>query len=189
MAAPRGSIWVVLLVTVLGVTGSARSPAMTSGAVAVAVETVAADATATATAARVHYRAPLTGALVVIHPFELPPTPYAAGHRGVDLLALAAQPVYSAAAGRVTFAGSVAGRGLVVVVHPDGISTEYEPLTPLVGSGQAVGQGEAIGRVEGTRKGCAPNGCLHWGARRDGGYLDPMSLLRPLGVVRLLPWP
>ena len=30
--------------------------------------------------------------------------------------------------------------------------------------------------------------CLHWGARRGDTYLDPLSLLRPLGPVRLLPW-
>jgi hypothetical protein len=29
--------------------------------------------------------------------------------------------------------------------------------------------------------------CVHWGARRDGIYFDPMSLLGALGIVRLLP--
>ncbi|MEO6502329.1 MAG: M23 family peptidase, partial [Jatrophihabitantaceae bacterium] len=45
-----------------------------------------------------------------------------------------------------------------------------------------------IGVVRGAHRSCAPAPCLHWGARRGEAYLDPMSLLRPLGVVRLLPW-
>jgi murein DD-endopeptidase MepM/ murein hydrolase activator NlpD len=89
----------------------------------------------------------------------------------------------------VTFAGPVAGRGVVVIAHPDGVRTEYEPVQPQVEVGAAVQGGEPIGRLAGRHPGCAPRRCLHWGARRGDTYLDPMSLLRPLGPVRLLPWP
>ena len=57
-------------------------------------------------------------------------TPYAAGHRGVDLAATSSQPVLAARGGRVQFAGPVAGRGVVVIAHADGIRTEYEPVCP-----------------------------------------------------------
>ena len=138
--------------------------------------------------ATVRYRAPITGRVVVVRPFERPPTPYAAGHRGADLAAATAGLVLAAGAGRVSFAGPVAGRGVVVLVHPDGVSTEYEPLTPLVHAGQQVVLGQPIGRLRGKHGSCAVDACLHWGARRAGEYFDPMLLLRPLGPVRLLPW-
>ena len=90
--------------------------------------------------------------------------------------------------GVVRFAGQVAGRGVVVLVHPDGISTEYEPVAVAVMRGQRVVRGQRIGTVHGRHRGCAPASCLHWGARRGTAYLDPTTLVQPLGVVRLLPW-
>jgi murein DD-endopeptidase MepM/ murein hydrolase activator NlpD len=129
------------------------------------------------------YRLPVPGG-VVVRPFEPPPGPYAPGHRGVDLAP--AGPVLAAGAGTVTVAGSVAGRGVVVIAHPDGISTEYEPVTATVTVGERVAAGQLVGTVTGLHGTCLA-ACLHWGARRGGTYLDPMRLLRPLGVVRLLP--
>ncbi|HST46452.1 M23 family metallopeptidase [Jatrophihabitans sp.] len=133
------------------------------------------------------YRAPLA-AVRVLRPFSPPPDRYGPGHLGVDLAAPAGVAVQATGDGVVRFAGPVAGRGVVVVLHPDGISTEYEPLAVAVRAGQPVSAGQRLGTVAGVHRGCAPAGCLHWGARRGGSYLDPMSLLRPLGVVRLLPW-
>ena len=135
------------------------------------------------------YVPPLSGRLRVLRAFEPPPKPYAAGHRGVDLDAVVAAPVLAAGAGQVTFAGQVAGRGLVVIRHADGISTEYEPLAPLVTSGQAVARGQPIGRLSGQHDRWPAGRCLHWGARRGDAYLDPLLLLLALGPVRLLPWP
>jgi len=126
--------------------------------------------------------------LRVLRGFEPPPSPYGPGHRGVDLAVSPGQAVHTAAAGVVGFVGPVAGRGVVVIVHPDGVSTEYEPLAPAVTAGAAVTAGEVIGRVVGSHDGCPPEACLHWGARRGDSYFDPLTLLRPLGPVRLLPW-
>jgi hypothetical protein len=95
--------------------------------------------------------------------------------------------VFAAASGTVGFSGQVAGRRVLVIIHPDGISTEYEPIHPLVESGSSVRRGQIIGRLDGAHGECAPDRCLHWGARRDGRYLDPLGLLTPLGPVRLLP--
>ncbi len=134
------------------------------------------------------YRAPVLP-LRVLRGFEPPTTRYSAGHRGVDLALDPAGDgiVRAAGAGTVSFAGSVAGRGLVVLLHPDGIRTEYEPLRPAVARGHHVEAGDVLGTVSGRHPGC-PTSCLHWGARRGTVYLDPLQLLRPLGPVRLLPW-
>jgi murein DD-endopeptidase MepM/ murein hydrolase activator NlpD len=136
----------------------------------------------------VTYQAPLAGRVLIVAGFQPPPTPYAAGHRGVDLATVNDQVVRAAAAGVVTFAGSVAGRGVVVIAHADGVRTEYEPVTPTVPSGRSVAAGQPIGRVRGVHRSCSPGRCLHWGASRDGVYFDPLSLLLPLGPVRLMPW-
>ncbi len=126
--------------------------------------------------------------LRVVRGFEQPAGPYGPGHRGVDLAAASGDPVRAAAVGSVTFAGSVAGRGVVVVQHADGVRTEYEPVRPAVRAGAVVVRGQALGVVAGRHASCAPSTCLHWGARRGAVYLDPLTLLRPLGPVRLLPW-
>jgi murein DD-endopeptidase MepM/ murein hydrolase activator NlpD len=155
-----------------GVAGSAQSGAASGPALPTAVA----------------YVPPLPGTLRVVHPFEPPPTPYSAGHRGVDLATRPAAIVRAAADGRVIFAGAVAGRGVVVLLHADGVSTEYEPVTPSVRAGQDIARGAPVGRVSGSHEGCLPDECLHWGARHAGVYFDPLSLLGELGVVRLLPW-
>jgi murein DD-endopeptidase MepM/ murein hydrolase activator NlpD len=124
----------------------------------------------------------------VVRPFAPPTTRFGPGHLGVDLSVTPGSAVRAAGAGIVTFAGSVAGRGLVVVLHADGVSTEYEPLRPIASAGTTVRRGQVLGRVSGTHGNCAPGRCLHWGARRGDDYLDPLLLLRPLGPVRLLPW-
>ncbi len=143
--------------------------------------------------AGVTYTAPVSPVRVV-RPFAPPARRYGRGHLGVDLAVPRGAPVHAAASGVVRFAGSVAGRGLVVVVHPDGISTEYEPLRVEVRTGQTVTPTSVLGRVHGTHTTpdptrCPPDSCVHWGAKRGGTYLDPLGLLRPLGPVRLLPYP
>lgn len=136
--------------------------------------------------AAVSYASPVSP-MRVLRRFSAPATPYGPGHRGVDLAAPPGSPVRSAADGVVSFAGPVAGRGVVVVAHRDGVSTEYEPVNATVRTGQAIMRGQPIGFVSGLHAGC-PGRCLHWGAKRDGTYLDPLTLLGPLGVIRLLPW-
>jgi murein DD-endopeptidase MepM/ murein hydrolase activator NlpD len=130
---------------------------------------------------------PLAGQPTVSRPFDAPPTPYAAGHRGVDLQAAPGDPVLSAGAGVVAFAGLVAGRPVVSVQHADGLRTTYEPVQPLVAAGQQVTRGAPLGVLVGGHAGCPATACLHWGLRRGETYLDPLLLLRP-PRVRLLPW-
>ena len=131
---------------------------------------------------------PLPGRPEVARAFDPPVTPYAAGHRGVDLAGAAGSPVLAAGAGVVAFAGLVAGRPVVSVVHPGGLRTTYEPVQPTVAAGQAVARGTPLGLLVPGHAGCPAEACLHWGLRRGEAYLDPLSLLRP-PRVRLLPWP
>ncbi len=135
------------------------------------------------------YWAPLPG-VRVLRGFDPPVNFYGAGHLGVDLATRPGAVVRAAGTGVVRFAGAIAGRGVVVLEHPDGIRTEYEPLRPAPGitPGAAVQRGARIGVIDGTHAGCRPGRCLHWGARRGDAYLDPLTLLLPLGPVRLLPW-
>ncbi|MEO3767967.1 M23 family metallopeptidase, partial [Streptomyces sp. B5E4] len=134
------------------------------------------------------------GRPVVERGFEPPRSPYGPGHRGVDLRAGAGLPVRAAAAGRVSFAGRVAGRGVLAVDHPGTgrppLRTTYEPVVPAVRKGERVRAGQVVGHLQGGGYHCA-TACLHWGLRRGPAYLDPLSLLPPrlltAGHARLLP--
>lgn len=132
---------------------------------------------------------PLAPPPAVVRPFRAPPTPWGAGHRGVDLAAVVGQPVLSAGAGRVTFAGLVAGRGVVVVTHSGGLRTTYEPVERRAAVGSFVATGGPLGVVSdvGLLSHCAPAVCLHWGLRDAARYLDPLTLLGR-GPPVLLPW-
>ncbi|MEI4272738.1 peptidoglycan DD-metalloendopeptidase family protein [Klenkia sp. LSe6-5] len=133
------------------------------------------------------YGWPLAGDPVVTRPFDPPAHVYGPGHRGVDLSGVAGEPVLAAGAGVVAFAGSVAGRPVVSVDHPDGVRTTYEPVAPVVAAGQVVTRGSPLGVLQPGHTGCPADACLHWGARVGQTYLDPLALLTP-PRVRLLPW-
>lgn len=120
---------------------------------------------------------PLEPDPAVVRSFHAPPTPWSAGHRGVDLAAAPGTPVRAAGAGRVTFSGLVAGRGVVVVMHPDGLRTSYEPVDHRAAAGTVVQAGDVLGRLAGAGGHCAPAACLHWGLRRGEVYLDPLALV------------
>ena len=121
----------------------------------------------------------------VVARFDPPTTPYGAGHRGVDLAGAAGQRVHAALPGRVTFAGRLAGRGVVVVSHGD-TRTTYEPVTASVTVGEVVARGAPIGTLELVGSHCFPRACLHWGWLRGETYLDPLRLVGA-GPVRLVP--
>ncbi|MGW2327222.1 M23 family metallopeptidase [Streptomyces sp. NPDC001700] len=130
----------------------------------------------------------------VLRVWRPPPAPWAAGHRGVDLAARAGQPVRAAGTGRVSFAGPVAGRGVLTIelsgTGKPPLRTSYEPVRATVARGARVAAGQVVGVVEAGPFHCAA-GCLHWGLRRGDRYLDPLSLLPPSmlrgGPSRLLP--
>jgi murein DD-endopeptidase MepM/ murein hydrolase activator NlpD len=121
----------------------------------------------------------------VLRRFAVGPQPWSPGHRGVDLGARVGQPVLSAGAGVVSFAGPVAGRGVAAVLHAGGLRTTYEPVTSQVRAGDAVAAGDALGSLAPGPH--CPGACLHWGALRGDVYVDPLSLLRPPAPPVLLP--
>lgn len=121
----------------------------------------------------------------VVGAFAPPATAYGSGHRGVDLLGHVGQPVHAAEAGTVTYAGKLAGRGVVVVDH-GATRTTYEPVTATVHTGDEVAGGATIGTLELFGSHCFPRSCLHWGLIEGDRYLDPLSLVGPTRV-RLLP--
>ncbi|WP_460515673.1 murein hydrolase activator EnvC family protein [Flindersiella endophytica] len=128
---------------------------------------------------------PLAPRPQVIRRFEPPDSPWGPGHRGVDLLATARQPVRAAAAGTVTFAGVIAGRGVVAITHGS-VRTTYEPVNPHVHLGDHLTAGTPLGDLQPIATHCAPRTCLHWGALRGTTYIDPLQLLAA-GRPRLLP--
>ena len=129
---------------------------------------------------------PLTPVPEVVARFDPPAQPWGPGHRGVDLLGVPGARVRAALPGTVTFAGSLAGRGVVVVDH-GATRTTYEPVRAGVSVGAAVPAGGALGSLETARSHCAPRACLHWGWIEGAEtYLDPLRLVGG-GPVRLLP--
>lgn len=120
----------------------------------------------------------------VVRRFEPPEHTYGPGHRGVDLLGSPGQPVAAALPGTVSYAGLLAGRGVVVVDHGP-TRTTYEPVTATVPVGTVVAAGQQVGTLEPGH--CRPRTCLHWGWREGETYLDPLRLVGA-GPVRLLPW-
>ncbi|MFC4494082.1 murein hydrolase activator EnvC family protein [Streptomyces ovatisporus] len=127
--------------------------------------------------------------------WEPPPSPWASGHRGVDLAAGRGRPVRSVGDGRVSFSGTVAGRGVLSIelsgTGDPPVRTTYEPVRASVREGEKVRAGQVVATVAENASHCH-DGCLHWGARRDERYLDPLSLLPPgllhNGPSRLLPF-
>lgn len=132
--------------------------------------------------------APLPQPLQVVRAFDPPALRWDAGHRGVDLKGGVGATVRAAGAGRISYAGLLAGRGVVVVVHGD-LRTTYEPVAAAVKVGQTVAPGDPIGALDSGHDPWRPSsGVLHWGLVRGQTYLDPLTLLSGVRPVRLLPW-
>ena len=131
----------------------------------------------------------------VLRNWSPPLTPWAAGHRGVDLAAKPGRPVRAAATGRVTHAGQVAGRGVLTIELSNSgkppLRTTYEPVRPSVQKGDLVRAGQTIGVLGPKGTSHCSKRCLHWGLLRGDRYLNPLSLLPPhllrTGRIRLLP--
>ncbi|ADG74381.1 Peptidase M23 [Cellulomonas flavigena DSM 20109] len=136
------------------------------------------------------YRAPLDGAVHVERAFDLPAAPWLPGHRGIDLATVTGATVRAPADGVVVFAGPVAGRGVLSVLHGDGRRSSLEPIRSEVSVGSRVRAGDPLGTVDGHTHGhprTAP--VLHWGVRDGEEYVDPWALLPGRGPVVLLPVP
>ncbi|WP_284294761.1 murein hydrolase activator EnvC family protein [Luteimicrobium album] len=170
----------LLLVLVTGGAGGGAARAEAPGA-ALASDAGAAPAPVSDT----RYRVPVPGA--VVRAFDPPAVRWGSGHRGVDLAAAAGDVVRAPAAGVVAFAGTVAGRGVLTLLHDDGLRSSFEPVTTVLRVGDRVAQGDAVATVDQPGGGghCLPASCLHWGVRRGETYLDPMALVATDPIVLL----
>lgn len=128
---------------------------------------------------------PVAAPIRIISPFRAPPTPYEAGHRGIDVETDVAAPVVASAPGVVSFAGMVAGRPVVAIDHGGGVVSAVEPVAALVEAGATVAPGDQIGTVA-TGGHCGWR-CLHFGVRIDGEYVSPFLFLGGLPRAVLLP--
>lgn len=127
---------------------------------------------------------PLAPRPAVVRVFDKPEHDWLPGHRGVDLAGSRGQAVLAAGDGIVVFAGIVAGKPVVSIDHPGGLRTTYEPVTASITVGRRLTRGTVIGVLDDGHPPCSP--CLHWGARRDGEYVDPLGLIHR-APIRLKP--
>lgn len=98
-------------------------------------------------------------------------------HSGVDIAAPQGTPVHAMKAGRVSFAGTMSGYGLAVIIdHGRDLRTLYGHLSRIaVASGDVVDRDTVIGHVGATGNATAPH--LHFEIRRWGTWHDPVPLL------------
>ena len=160
------------------------------------------------TASRLHYRSPTAESRPrVIRPFEKPTQRWSAGHRGVDLaVPVNDRRVYAPAPGKVVFSGTVVNRTVLVIAHPDGRRSTFEPMDEALPVGTTVAAGDVIGTIAGAADGNSERPyrrcstlCLYWGVRQGGArgdgsgktaeYINPMSLLGSKKPSILLPVP
>ena len=130
-----------------------------------------------------YWRWPVDPPRSVLRPFIAPETPYAPGHRGIDIRAPAGT-VFAPASGVVHFAGTVVDRPVLSINHGDGVLSSYEPVTSTLTAGDAVSRGDPIGIVQ---SGHCVSLCLHFGVRVDGQYVSPLAWLGGIPNSVLLP--
>jgi len=126
------------------------------------------------------YQPPTDGA--VLDPFRPPPQPWLAGNRGIEYRTDPGSVLVAIGPGVVAFAGPVAGRLVVSIVHPDGLRsslTGVAAVSVAVGATVLAGAPVAIAAER-----------VHLGVRRGDAYLDPATLWGTVaggGHVRLVP--
>lgn len=142
---------------------------------------------------------PLTGVSpgAILAVFDPPGSPFGSGHRGVDFPASQGQQVTAVGSGIVSFAGSIAGKPVISVelsrsVDSSGmpVRATYEPVSPLVSTGDFVYAGTVIGLVDFSNgnAGHCRGSCLHFGLKvmvePTPNYLNPVILWRSSALLR-----
>lgn len=121
----------------------------------------------------------------IVAPYDAPAHAFAAGHRGIDVLAPVGTLLRAPADGVVAFVGIVVDRGVVTIDHGDGHVSSLEPVEPVVTLGTSVRAGDVVAVA--AVGGHAEPGSVHFGVRRHARYIDPLELLGPLPRAVLLP--
>jgi murein DD-endopeptidase MepM/ murein hydrolase activator NlpD len=114
-----------------------------------------------------------------------PATPYAAGHRGIDIRAAEGAEIRAPADGVVHFAGVVVDRPVLSIDHGGSVLSSYEPVETPLHEGEVVRRGQVIGTLRAGH--CASGACLHFGVRIDGDYVSPLLFLGGQPRAVLLP--
>ena len=97
-------------------------------------------------------------------------------HDGVDIGAPMGTPVKSVLAGVVKQAGWAGGYGNMVTILSGAIEMFYAHMSEILTQvGAMVRAGQIIGKVGSTGASTGPH--LHWGAKKDGRSVDPLSLV------------
>jgi murein DD-endopeptidase MepM/ murein hydrolase activator NlpD len=137
---------------------------------------------------------PVTGPL--LRGFDQRAGPYGPGHRGIDIAAPVGELVRAPTAGRVVFAGPVAGVNWVTLVVAPGVLVTLGPLLDPVVSATRVRSKAPVGRIApghtATREAPttpAATAALHLSVRVDGVYVDPLVHLVDRPRPRLVPLP
>ena len=134
---------------------------------------------------------PVDAPVRLVNQYRQPNSDYSAGHRGVDYLVSQRQSVIAPADGQVWFAGKVAQRPLLSLLHDGGYLTEFEPVCTDLKKGERVFAGQEIAQVcqaEANYLQHCPNAiCLHFSMRYEGKYLSPIVFIGGLNPSRLLP--
>lgn len=122
-----------------------------------------------------------------LRPFARPPSPWGAGHRGVDLGPLSVGATIRAPTeGEISFAGVVVDRPVLSIRHGNGYLSSFEPVETTREVGDRVSRGDPVGRLTAGVDHCEVP-CLHWGVRLYGEYINPLLLTGDLEPSVLLP--
>lgn len=122
----------------------------------------------------------------IVQAYAAPPSPYAAGHRGIDLAVEPGTPVVAPSDATVHFAGVVVDRPVLTLDHGSGVLSSYEPLVAEgLRVGDVVARGDPLGVVS-TGAHCSSI-CLHVGVRVDGAYVSPLLFFDRVPHSVLLP--
>lgn len=149
-------------------------------------------ATSPATLSAARWVWPIDAPRVIARGFIAPETPYASGHRGIDLWSEPGSPVYAPESGVVHFVGVVVDRSVISIEHAGGLITSFEPVSSPLAPGTLVHRGEQIGSLQPTKAGAPQSGhcgasCLHFGVRLHGQYVSPLNYLGGIPHSILLP--
>ena len=107
-------------------------------------------------------------------------------HQGIDFDGKKGDPIYSAAGGKVIYAGySETAGNEIIIQHSDNVLTRYAHLDEIhIKEGQVVGRGEVIGTMGNTGTVYAREGVaggdgthLHFEVIENGARVDPDKYL------------